>query len=322
MFWRGDFGGAVSEIRALLGSRDPAAAALDDGARDRLLDIRHAIMSAAACAEPSARVRGRAPAAEAMAAGQVAGTARRRWWHRNWWPGRPLRRHRRVVIGCVAVPALLAATGAGWAIAASQPAPRVVNTVDCYSGRYLPGNLLDHSDSVLVTVSYGSPPTVVCAQQWARGAVIGDPHSHYVPPLVACELPAPRHPAAAAVTGQVGVFPDTTCARLHLAPLPPGYGQAARRLAELDRYLRSGPMRGCVAEPKVASYARQALETLGFSGWRVTTPWGTKAYKMVRVRTIRGGGVELKQTHIQVPGCWEAQTDSAAYTVQVLPEPG
>ena len=170
----------------------------------------------------------------------ITGQPRQPGRRRPWWPGRPQRRHRRAIITCVAVPVLLGATAAGWAIAVSPPASYVTNEVLCYSGPYDRGPMLDHSNGVLSTVSDGTPPSQVCARQWATGAVLGDPHSHLIPPLVACVLPPGLHPGAAGNNGSVGVFPDTTCAKLNLAALPPGYDQAARRLFALDSHLRAG----------------------------------------------------------------------------------
>lgn len=92
---------------------------------------------------------------------------------------------------------------------------------------------------------------------------------------------------------------------LHLPSLPPGYDRAARQLAALSRYLRAGPMRGCVSRAAVGRYARKVLARYGFTSWRITYPWGVTPPKGF----ARGG-------------CWEAQTDSAAHAIQILPEPG
>ena len=245
MFSRPDFDDAVSDITALLAEHAPAQADLDDDARARMRQIRQAIT---AQPQPPGR-------------------------RRSWWPGRPVRRHRRAVITCVAVPAVLGATAAGWAIAASPPASYVTNQVICYTGRYLRGPLLDHSAGAFLTVSDGTPPTQVCARQWATGAVIGNPHSHMIPPLVACVLPPGRHPGGVGNNGSVGVFPDTTCAKLKLAALPPGYDRAARRLFALDSHLRAGARR-CMSLAATDQFVQAALRRYGYSTWRITHPWG------------------------------------------------
>jgi hypothetical protein len=274
MFSRPDFHDAVSDITALLAEHAPAPADPDDDVQARMRQIRAAIT-----AQP--RQPGR---------------------RRSWWPGRPQRRHRRAIITCVAVPALLGATAAGWAIAVSPPASYVTNDVLCYSGPYNRGPMLDHSNSVFSTVSDGAPPTQVCAREWAIGAVTGDPRSHLIPPLVACVLPA-LHPGAAGNTGSVGVFPDTTCAKLNLAALPPGYDRAARRLFALDSHLGAGAQR-CMSLAATDQFVRAALRRYGYPTWRITHPWGT-------------GSAELARS-----GCWEGQPDSSVHVIQVLPEPG
>jgi hypothetical protein len=274
------FSTAVTDIQTLLGDASTGAADLDDSTRAWLLQTRQAITA-------QKRPTGRG---------------------RPWWPRRPQRQHRRrLVISCVAVPALLAVSAAGWVIATSPPASRVAGNVLCYSGRYLPGPELDQSGSTLLTMSDGAP-IAECARQWARGAVIGDAHDHYVPPLVACVLP-PGPLAGVGTGGGVGVFPDTTCAALHLSPLPPGYTRAARRVFALNSYLQAGMIGTasrprCLAVPAADAYVRQALRKYGFTGWRITHPWGV-------VQPFSG-------THA---GCWEGQSDSAAHTIQVLPIP-
>jgi hypothetical protein len=275
MFSRPDFHDAVSDITTLLAEQALGPADCDDDARARLLQIRQAIT--AQPREPGRR--------------------------RSWWPGRPLRRHRRAVIACVAVPVLAGATAAGWAIAVSPPASYVTNEVGCYSGKYLPGTFLDHSQSVYMTISDGTPPTTLCARAWSRGDVIGNPHSHFVPPLTACVLPSAVPLGFVQNTGAVGVFPDTTCARLHLPPLPPGYDRAARRLFTLDNYLTSGA-ENCMSRTVADRFVRRALDKFGYQSWRVTQPWGTHP---------RG---------FPPDACWEGQPDSSVHAIQVLPEPG
>lgn len=275
MLSRPDFHEAVSDITALLAEYAPAPADRDDDAQARMRQIRQAII-----AQP--RQPGR---------------------RRSWWPGRPQRRRRRAVITCVAVAALLGATAAGWAIAVSPPASYVTNDVICYTGPYDRGPLLDHSNGELVTVSDGTPPTQVCAREWATGAVIGNPHSHMIPPLVACVLSPGPHPGGVGNNGSVGVFPDTTCAKLKLAALPPGYDRAARRLFALDSHLRAGASR-CMSLAATDQFVQAALRKYGYSTWRITHPWGTGSAGQAR------------------SGCWEGQPDSSVHVIQVLPEPG
>jgi hypothetical protein len=272
MFSRPDFHDAVSDITALLAERAPAPAGSDDETSARMRQIRQAII--ARPREPDRR--------------------------RSWWPRRPQRRRRRTVFTCVAVPVLLAATAAGWAIAVSPPASFVPDQVMCYSGKYMTG--IDHSGAFAATVSHGTSPTTLCAHMWATGAVMGDPRDHFVPPLTACVLPGLIHPGSAGDSGSVGVFPDTTCAQLGLAPLPPGYDRAARRLFALDNYLNAGARR-CLSLIAADSFARQALRAFGYQGWQVTHPWGTHP------KGLAPGG------------CWEGQPDSPVHAIQVLPEP-
>jgi len=87
---------------------------------------------------------------------------------------------------------------------------------------------------------------------------------------------------------------------VHLPPLPPGWDQAARRSFGLEAALKRAN-RTCPAEPAAVAAGRRILIQRGFAGWVVTTPWGTTS----------------KLGH----GCWEAQMDSGAHAVQVLPGP-
>jgi len=172
---------------------------------------------------------------------------------RAWWPGRPPRR-RRAIITFVAVPALLAASAAGWAIAHGRTASQVTDGIACYAAPRFPS-------SAAVVSATGQSPATVCAQIWAEGAIPGS-YGTRVPPLVACVLPA---------GDAVGVFPDTSCAALRLQPLPGGYQRAAGRFSALVNHLNAQLGRSkCVSEPQAAADARQALRAYGFTGWRVT----------------------------------------------------
>jgi hypothetical protein len=264
MFSRPDFSDAVSDIQTLLGDASTTTASLDDATSSRLMRIRQAI----------------------IAGPRTSGHGR------PWWPDRPQRKHRRVVLGCVAVPALLAATAAGWAIAAAPPASRLTTAVVCYTLPHLPEP--GTSEGGAGGTDDGLPPTVFCARQWATGQVVSGVH-HVPASLVACANPA---------LGEVAVFPGTTCAAVHLPPLPAGYGQAARQFYALENALTealtgsSSPSR-CVTEPAAVSVTRQALRAYGFSSWRIIPPQ-------------RAGG-QL---------CWQAQPDPATHTIQIVPQPG
>jgi hypothetical protein len=262
---------AVDDIQLLLGDSSGATTELSDAARARLQQTRQAITAGPRPADQGSR----------------------------WRPGGARRRHRRLVITSVAVPALLAATAAGWAITTSRPASRVVSEVDCYSSASLIQPHHSGSGRELTTASRGQSPTAICAREWAGV----DPHAHGVPPLVACELPV-AHPNRLYTEGVIGVFPNTTCAALHLPPLPAGYQLAARRLSKLNRYLDTG-LTGTLSRPRcvngsaTAAYVRQALARFGFTNWRVTSPRG------------HAPG-QARPTN-----CWAGYIDAPAHAVQI-----
>ena len=254
----------VSDIRQLLADSDPAAGDLGATAPARLALIREQIS--------------REPAVTPD--------------RRTWWPSRHQRQRRRVVITCIAVPALLAATGAGWALAAQPAASRVTAAVVCYSLPHLPQNGV--SENAGGGADDGVAPAVMCARQWAAGDII--PGVHRVPhQLAAC---------AVSRLGVIGVFPDTTCAALHLPVVPAGYDAAARRFFALSSALGTGLVGNgsrprCVAEPAAASYIRQTARKHGFGSWRVILP------------------------AVVEPGlCWQAQEDPASHTISVVPQEG
>jgi hypothetical protein len=264
MFSRPDFSGAVSDIQALLGDASTTTADPDDATSSRLTRIRQAII-----ARPRTSGRGR-----------------------TWWPDRPQRKRRRVVLGCIAVPALLGATAAGWAIAASPPANRLTSAVVCYSLPHLPEQGI--SESAAGGTDDGLSPTVFCARQWAAGQVAAGVH-HVPASLAACANPG---------LGEVAVLPDTTCAAVHLPPLPADYDQAARQFDALDNALIDGLTgRGsqtrCVSEPAAVSFTRQALRSHGFGSWKIIAPQ-------------RASGAM----------CWQAQPAPATHTIQIVPQPG
>lgn len=266
MFSRPDFDREVADIQALLGSTAGDAEGADQA---RLARIRDAITA-------QDRVPGRG---------------------RAWWPGRPRRRHRRLVITCVALPVLLGATAAGWAVAAgSSPAIRVAGIVLCAGSQKLDA----HGYAVR---SDGTSPMTLCTRAWAAGELTGHP-VRPVPRLVACAKPASRNPNYVS-GGSVIVWPDTTCAAVHMSPLPAGYDQAARLLANLERYLGAGSHTACLSVPQADAYARAALARFDLTSWVVTNPWGSGP-----------------PPGFAPAGCWEAQADGSAFAVQVLPLPG
>lgn len=230
MFSKTRTGSDMADIRDRLAGMDPAQGELDGDSAARLAGI-----------------------GDRIGAQAVAAPARGRR-DRAWWPGRPAPRRRRAMITFVAVPALLAASAAGWAIVRDRTATQVTDGIACYAAPHFPS-------SAAIVSANGESPATVCAQLWAEGAIPGKPGTH-VPPLVACVLPS---------GGAVGVFPGTSCATLRLQPLPAGYQRAAAAITALVRHLdvRFGSSK-CVSEPQAMEYARQALRTYGFTGWRVT----------------------------------------------------
>ena len=254
----------ITQARQLLAGIDPAAGELDDSAAEHLARIRTLVS-----AEP------------AVTAGK-----------RTWWPARRQRQRRRVIITGIAVPALLAATGAGWALAAQPAASRVTNAVVCYSRPHLP--LAGVSENAAGGSDNGVPPAVMCARQWAAGDVI--PGVHRVPRvLAACAVPG---------LGDIGVFPDTSCQALDLPGVPAGFDTAARKFSALSNALAKG-LTGtasaprCASEPAASAYIRQTARRYGFGRWRIALPAVTE------------------------PGlCWQAQPDPVSHTIAVLPQPG
>jgi hypothetical protein len=254
----------ISEIRQLLAGTDPVAGEQAATAGHRLALIRQQI--------------------RAQAAVPAGG--------RTWWPARRRRQRRRVVMTCIAVPALLAATGAGWVLAAQPAASRVTAAVVCYSGPHLPQAGV--SEDFGGGSNDGESPARMCARQWAAGEII--PGIHQVPHrLAACAVPS---------LGLVGVFPDTSCAKLHLPDVPAGYELASRRYYALSRALTAGLVGAgskprCVSEPAAVSYVRLTARRYGFATWRIIPPTG-----------------------VQPKLCWQAQPDPASHTISIDPQPG
>jgi hypothetical protein len=227
----------VAAIQAVLASADPAGDELDAAAAARLAGIRQAIISL-----PTAH--GARPGGRLRQAGRSAP---------GRWPERLGQRRRRAVITLLAVPALLAASAAGWEISRAMTATQVTDGIGCYAAANL------HADTTVVAAS-GQDPASICARYWADGVITGK-RGHQVPSLVACELPG---------SGAVGVFPGTTCAALRLQPLPPGYRSAARQFSALTAGLVAWfHAARCVPEALAVAYVKAELEQHGFSGWRV-----------------------------------------------------
>lgn len=268
MFSRPDFDRAVADIQALLGDTDPDTG---EPGGARLARIRQAVTT------------------------QPQTPGRRR----PWWPGRPQRRHRRLVITCVALPVVLGATAAGWAVAGFSPAVKVAGVVMCYGSPEL------HPPGTFALMSSGQPPTKMCARMWQSSSYMTGHPIRHLPPLVACVLPTHANPNTVGGIGRVGVYAGTTCAALHLAPLPADYDRAARQLADLQRYLHADLGTRCFSVAAADANAQGALARFGLSGWVITHPWGTGA-----------------PAGFAPQGCWEGQPDGAAHAIQVLPYPG
>jgi hypothetical protein len=228
----------VAAIRAALASADPAGGELDATAAARLASIRHAVISPVPSTHEPRRA-GRRTGKPQPAPGR--------------WTERLGQRRRRALITVAAVPVLLAASAAGWAISSALTATQVTDGVGCYAAANL------QADTTVVAAS-GQDPVSICARYWADGVVTGK-RGQQVPPLVACVLPG---------GGAVGVFPGTTCAAMRLQPLPPGYRSAAQQFsaftAELTAWFHGAR---CVPEPLAVTHVKAELAQHGLSGWRV-----------------------------------------------------
>ncbi len=210
-------------------------------------------------------------------------------YRRTWWPRR---QYREVVVASIAVPVLLAGTAAGWVIAASPSPGQLTNAVVCYSLPHPPENGV--SENAAGGTDSGIGPVLFCARQWAAGEVVSGVHR--VPlHLAACAMPK---------LGDVGVFPDTSCAALHLPPVPAGFVSAVREFTALQNALirgllgsNSGPR--CVSEPAAVSYTRRIAARYGSGRWRIIQP------------------------KVVLPGsCWQAQADPVTRVIDIFPQPG
>jgi hypothetical protein len=253
----------MADIRALLTECDPAAGPLEASAIVRLAVLGHRLITEGPGREvPDGRAAATGANGQTVVPTTPAAVAGK---GRSWWPNhRQRQRRRKIVITCVAVPALAAATAAGWVIASSQPADRLAANIVCFA------SAREKADGNAVVPATGRAPTAVCAQLWASGVVITGHHS--VPRLVACSL-------RESDGGTIAVFPDTTCAAEHLPPLPPGYQAAASQFVRLEKALNadgispqewlSNPPTRCVSKEAGIAYAQRALQRSGLTGWQI-----------------------------------------------------
>lgn len=252
------YSAGIAEVQSLLAGSDPAAAepAAADSARLSLLSE------------------------QITAARETPGHGR------TWWPVRQYRRHRRIVITSIAVPAVLAGTAAGWVIAASPAPSRLTNAVLCYS---LPHPVeAGVSETIGGGTDPGMAPVAFCARQWATGQII--PGAHRVPHLTACAMTS---------LGDVGVFPDTTCAALHLPPVPAGFAAAVRKFDAMQKALISPAGTRCLSESAAMAATRRIAAAHGFGSWRIVQP-----------KTVPPGL------------CWHAQAQPQTHVIDVLAQDG
>jgi hypothetical protein len=249
----------IAEIQSLLAGTDPAAAELTAADSARL-----GLLGEQATAAPEAPGHGR-----------------------TWWPARPYRRHRQVVITSIAVPALLAGTAAGWTIAAWPSPSQLTNAVVCYSLPHPPEKGVPEGGAG--GTDPGIAPVAFCAQQWAAGEVVAGVHR------------VPRHLAACAMPnlGDVGVFPDTSCAALHLPPVTAGFIEAVRKFNALQKALTSGLASHCLSQSAAAAATRRIAAAYGFGRWRIAQP-----------------------TAAQPGSCWQAQAYPQTRVIDIFPQPG
>jgi hypothetical protein len=253
----------VADIQARIAAADPAGGPFEPSTAARLAALWHRIDFDELRASPRRR--------------------------RPWWPNRANRqRRRKIITACVAVPALAAATAAGWAIAASTPGSYVATNIWCFAS--------PHGDPIAEVPVNGKDPVASCASMWAQGDLA--PGVHRVPPLVACSL-------GSFDGGSIGVYPDTTCQAEHLPPVPAGYQQAVQNMTGLTKALEADglysdgldahPVIRCSSAAAAVALVRQALQSNGFTGWRVVVQPFPKGYR-----------------------CAGAAPDSATHTVIIL----
>jgi hypothetical protein len=217
------FGSDAADIRSLVGDADPAAGLAAATATARLAGIRDEILGASPPGAPRVRQ------------------------HR--------RRRPRALVAYALVPALLAATGAAWAVIRGGGQSFI--PVSCFSAASLhPPFVLDGG------ATPGQTPVAFCAHEWATGA-FGHLHGHRVPPLVACEIPYGTY--------GIGVFPNTTCARLGLRPPSARYLAADRNLWAFTHGLqaRLPVTHRCVPQRRAVAIARQEMGRYGYRSWHL-----------------------------------------------------
>lgn len=266
MFSKLSAGRDIADIRAWLSAADPAGSPLEASTKARLAALWH-------------RIDFEGPRV----------TSRRR---HPWWPARAKhQRRRKIVTACVAVPALIAASAAGWAIASNTPGSYVATNLWCFAS--------PHGEPVAEVPINGKDPVASCASMWTQGYM--SPGVHQVPPLVACSL-------GSFDGGSIGVYPDTTCKAEHLPPVPAGYQQAVQSMAALTKTLQADGLDGdglethpvirCYSAFAVVALVRQALKRNGFTGWQIVVQPFSKGSR-----------------------CADAAPDSATHTVLILGVP-
>lgn len=172
------------------------------------------------------------------------------------------RRRRRRLAAAVLLPvAVLSLVAAAVVISRS---PRITAHLGCYAAPSV------EADTTVADAD-GRPPTAICAELWASGAIY--PGTRTVPPLEACVLR----------TGPVGVFPADppgVCERLGLAPLrTEGYHTTTGRIGALRDALvrRVNPDRRCLDEAAATATVRRELDRRGFGDWTVKVEPGSFA---------------------------------------------
>lgn len=263
-----NFHAAAADIRSLLDGTDPAAGLPAVTAAARLASIRDQVLSADAA---GARQRTRP------------------WRAARQMPRHPDRRRRpRTVVAYAVIPALLAVTGAAWALTGSHQ-PGIA--LSCFSNASL------RASRLALAVTQDQSPVTACAHQWAIGSMPGS-HSHEVPPLVACEI-----------SYGIGVFPRTTCARLHLPALSASYLGASRNLAAFMNALdtRLPDTHRCVRERQAIPIARQLMARYGYASWHLRI----KSYFDLTGTTLS-----------PATSCAGSYVDSGHHVVELILNPG
>jgi len=169
---------------------------------------------------------------------------------RPWSARRRSRRAAALAFAAVA----LAAAATAYAVT-RLTADQTAGTVTCFS------RPSTEAPFAFTAAATGGDPTAICAAAWRDGNM-GVGGISTPPPLVAC-----------AGSGGADVFPSNDpglCARLGLDPLPPGYTEAARRVAAVRQELAARIQASrCVAEGRAVRIANSALHSHDLAGWSV-----------------------------------------------------